>query len=469
MRGKSEVRRFAWVFGAAILLATSGVCTKSTGKIVGKVTDAGPGKGLPGASVIIVGTKMGAATEIDGSYIIINVPIGTYALQVSLPGHQTATVTGVRTIQGKTTRQDIELEGVTNKDAASLVDAEPPQIESSQLKGTVITPTMEQEIQPGKNVLYCSTLQIAWNALEDEIIKEKIRLEGDPPVVKALNKRLSSKEDLSENSYVAKAELLTDEFLSDLNKTLKAKFGDQAPPEVREPIPPGPPRFMAYAYLFKNLQFNNPFELLPDKLLFYSGDQTLSGCVIAFGIDIFTDEAKYRGMGKQVKVIEYLNYDHFIIELQSKSLNDQILLAKVKPGKTLLEIIEDVERTAAGGNSARPRLKEWETVCIPVLNFNVNHTFPELSGKRFANKGKEEWTIDKAVQWTRFKLNQKGALLKSEARMTVTTAIGPSPNFVLPRQFIFDKPFLVYLKQKGAKYPYFAMWVGNTELMVKAK
>jgi hypothetical protein len=35
-----------------------------------------------------------------------------------------------------------------------------------------------------------------------------------------------------------------------------------------------------------------------------------------------------------------------------------------------------------------------------------------------------------------------------------------------PRKFIFDRPFLVYLKQEG-KPPYFAAWVANTEIMKK--
>jgi len=35
----------------------------------------------------------------------------------------------------------------------------------------------------------------------------------------------------------------------------------------------------------------------------------------------------------------------------------------------------------------------------------------------------------------------------------------------LPRRFVFDKPFLLYLKQKGRPYPCFALWAENAELM----
>jgi len=452
-----------------ILLAASGALAELTGKIAGKVTDAQTGAGLPGANVIVVRTELGAATEMDGSFTIINVPVGTYILQASMIGYKRSKAMYLRISHGQTTTQDFKLENLIGRPGPDLsdVEPEPPQIESSQLKATYITAHLEQAIEAGRNLIYCSTMQIAWNELEDKIIKERIKLEGDPPIVQALNKRLTTKEDLSEDCYIATVELLSNEFLQRLNKTLKGKFGKQAPPEVNESFPPGPPRFMAYAYLFKNLQFPKPFELLPDFLRFPSGGR--EDDAIAIGINKYRDEEKYREMSKQVKVVKYLDDNHFIIELKSKSENDQIILAKIKPRKTLLQTIEEVVQTTGVGNPAQPQLKEGETLRIPVLDFNVNHTFTELSGKRFANKGKEDWRIDKAVQWTRFRLNQKGALLKSEAILIVVTAPRTPPKYVPPRLFIFDKPFLICLKQKGAKYPYFAMWVGNTELMVKAK
>ncbi|MHB1456242.1 MAG: hypothetical protein ACYC0V_04940 [Armatimonadota bacterium] len=32
----------------------------------------------------------------------------------------------------------------------------------------------------------------------------------------------------------------------------------------------------------------------------------------------------------------------------------------------------------------------------------------------------------------------------------------------------FNKPYLVFLQRKEARNPYFALWVGNTELLVPA-
>ena len=68
------------------------VLAQTTGKIVGQVTDAETGETLPGANVIVVGTTLGGAADIDGNYLIIGVPVGTYTYRRQFVGFQTGTV-----------------------------------------------------------------------------------------------------------------------------------------------------------------------------------------------------------------------------------------------------------------------------------------------------------------------------------------------------------------------------------------
>lgn len=82
----------------------------TTGKIIGKVTDASTGDPLPGVNVIIEGTTMGAATDLDGNYLILNVPPGTYTLSASMIGYAKKTVTNVQVRIDLTTRVDFKLE-----------------------------------------------------------------------------------------------------------------------------------------------------------------------------------------------------------------------------------------------------------------------------------------------------------------------------------------------------------------------
>ena len=66
----------------------------------------------------------------------------------------------------------------------------------------------------------------------------------------------------------------------------------------------------------------------------------------------------------------------------------------------------------------------------------------------------------------RFQLNEKGAILKSEAvTVYATMAMAPTPH----HELIFDKPFLILLKEKDSPRPYFALWVGNSTLLVPDK
>ncbi|MBN2602335.1 MAG: carboxypeptidase-like regulatory domain-containing protein, partial [Candidatus Marinimicrobia bacterium] len=61
----------------------------TSGKIVGRVTDASTGEPLFGCNVIIEGSYLGAATNADGEYLILNVPPGDYRVKAGMIGYNT--------------------------------------------------------------------------------------------------------------------------------------------------------------------------------------------------------------------------------------------------------------------------------------------------------------------------------------------------------------------------------------------
>ena len=61
-----------------------------TGKVSGFVKDAETGDPLPGVNVMLEGTSMGGATDLDGYFFIINVPPGSYVLKATMMGYKTA-------------------------------------------------------------------------------------------------------------------------------------------------------------------------------------------------------------------------------------------------------------------------------------------------------------------------------------------------------------------------------------------
>lgn len=83
---------------------------QSKGKIVGKVTDAETGESLPGVNVIIKGTYYGAATGLDGDYVIDNMNPGQYTLEISMIGYKKLQNTNVNVFTNQSTTVDVKLE-----------------------------------------------------------------------------------------------------------------------------------------------------------------------------------------------------------------------------------------------------------------------------------------------------------------------------------------------------------------------
>lgn len=60
----------------------------ANGRIQGFVTDATTDEALPGANVFFEGTSIGGATDVDGAYIITDVPPGSYTISVVYIGYE---------------------------------------------------------------------------------------------------------------------------------------------------------------------------------------------------------------------------------------------------------------------------------------------------------------------------------------------------------------------------------------------
>ncbi len=82
----------------------------TSGKIAGTVIDADSDEPLPGVNIVLKGTTMGAATDINGEYVILNVPPGIYAVEARMIGYKTVTVENVRVSIDLTSNVDFNLE-----------------------------------------------------------------------------------------------------------------------------------------------------------------------------------------------------------------------------------------------------------------------------------------------------------------------------------------------------------------------
>jgi len=110
----------------------------TTGKITGRVVNKSTGEPLFAVNIIIEGTTLGAATDMQGNYIILNVPPGIYTLRASAVGFKTVRVTNVRVSVDQTTRVDFKLEEVAIELGEEvLVVAERPLVQRDLTSTTV--------------------------------------------------------------------------------------------------------------------------------------------------------------------------------------------------------------------------------------------------------------------------------------------------------------------------------------------
>ena len=76
---------------------------------MGKVVDKSTNEPLPGVNIIVKDKLLGAATDLDGYYIILNVPPGVYTIVVSMVGYTDQTIKNIEVLADKTTKLNFAL------------------------------------------------------------------------------------------------------------------------------------------------------------------------------------------------------------------------------------------------------------------------------------------------------------------------------------------------------------------------
>jgi len=121
---------------ALVLLLPCLVQAADVGKIMGTVTDATSGDAMIGANVILEGTTLGAATDMEGQYLILNVPPGVYNMVISVVGYSTARVENVIVNVDLTTIQDVQMEETVLEGQVVIVTAARPLVERNATNAT---------------------------------------------------------------------------------------------------------------------------------------------------------------------------------------------------------------------------------------------------------------------------------------------------------------------------------------------
>lgn len=339
---------------------------------------------------------------------------------------------------------------------------------STELKKTVIVPTLSTPIPENKNVIWCSSFQYAWNKLKKDIIKEDILLKDGQIAAGNLNQSNASPADIADKSYYSAAGFVRDGIVKTIQQEMASRFPSVDKPDfgrvTNESI-------LAYCYLEAFVKFTTPyFENQKDFIFTDSAGNKTKTSSFCLSDQHGPEISKLR---EQVDILyikqeQQDEYRHKLIEyavdLCKHTEPYQIILAKIKPENTLLETFnrlqEHIDNYSKG--DSLPKFGFGDRLFVPNIFWDITHHFKELEGKYLGNQKFTNYFISQAIQQTRFKLDRSGVELKSEAKLQIVCAAALSP-----KRFYFNQPFLVIIKKRTAKNPIFAMWVDNAELLAK--
>ena len=130
-----------------------GVLYASNGKIAGRVVEKETGSPAVGVNVILIDTYLGAATDENGRFTILNIPPGTYSIRVDAIGFATITMKDVRVTTSQTTELSFTLEEAVIEGQEVTVIAERPLVQKDLTASQRVTTAKEIEDMPVESFL----------------------------------------------------------------------------------------------------------------------------------------------------------------------------------------------------------------------------------------------------------------------------------------------------------------------------
>jgi len=157
-----------------ILIIYGPLIAGNTGKFAGRIIDKETGDPLIGANILIKGTHLGAASDENGEFYVLNVYPGRYDVVASYMGYHDLTITGVLIRVDLTTRINIKLESKVIESPTIVIIAERKMIQKDITSTRRITTREELIATPGLETT-ADVFKLRAGAVVD-IVPERIEL-----------------------------------------------------------------------------------------------------------------------------------------------------------------------------------------------------------------------------------------------------------------------------------------------------
>lgn len=302
-----------------------------------------------------------------------------------------------------------------------------------------------------KDKVWCITFQLVWNDFMDKFSNGKpVEFEGgNPDIADELNKRLYTTDVISDDSYYKYQGEASPKVKKQIEKEINRKFNEKS--DILDNINWNVRNsYLFYVMLKKNFNFLTAFDQLPSAHFYYN---LSTDRVKYFGIDKDSDKK----LRENVDVLFYNSNNEYAVKLLTKE-NEEILLFRTDKNDSFENLYAFMEK-----NIQPDEFRANDILRIPNIEVDKTISYGELCGKRIAGSN---YIISQAIQTIKFKMDNKGGTLKSEAAITVEK-MALNRNPIRQRIFSFDKPFILFLKESGKDKPYYAMKVEDGTFLVK--
>lgn len=309
--------------------------------------------------------------------------------------------------------------------------------------------TLFQSQSNAQNKLWVGTMQLAFNDVKENIVKGDIYFKNEKPTsdLIGLNQNLFNKDMLNEKSYYTSWGKTSLKAKNTIKKDIKKKFNTNSDILDLLDWTEEEGNYYAYAMLKKDFEFFTPFDKL-DKLSFNNSKEKYN----FFGIN----EKSKKDLRKSVNVMFYNNENDYAIQLPTKT-NDIVYLYRTDSNKDFEKIYKKMIKESNNYTGNRD-FGDRDTLKVPNLKIKETKKYPELCNKTIIGT---DFYFSEVIETIDLELDERGGKIKSEAAIMVKTNSLFMPEENKPRNFDFDKSFVMFLIDEGKTDPYFAIKVEN--------